>query len=80
MQLYDEEKRPVSFTEATASWTERVFFASYNAMKTKGSSTDSASMSPTWLREIHSLTDVGWTKYFIPIGPWVYGKLSLSLS
>lgn len=74
MQLYDEQKRPVSFSDPTSSWTHRIFFASYNAMKNRGGSIDSPSMSPTWLRGINSLTDVGWHKAFIPIGPWIYGE------
>lgn len=40
MQLYDEQQRPVSFSETTSSWTERVFFAGYNAIKTRGGSID----------------------------------------
>ncbi|THG99963.1 hypothetical protein EW026_g2493 [Hermanssonia centrifuga] len=52
----------------------RMFFAAYNAMKTKGGSIDSPSMSPTWLRGVDTLTDVGWDKTFIPIGPWIYGN------
>jgi len=75
MQLYDEWKRPLSFAEPGQpgfSWTHRIFFAAYNAMKKRGGSIDSPSMSPTWLRAIDSLTDVGWHKIFIPIGPWHY--------
>lgn len=74
MQLYDEQQRPVSFSEASSSWTEKVFFAGYNAMKTKGGSIDSPSMSPSWLRAIDSLTEVGWAKVFIPLGPWIYSE------
>lgn len=74
MQLYDEDQRPMSYADSTSSWIQRIFFASYNAMKTRGGSIDSPSMSPTWLRDINSLTDVGWAKVFIPIGPWIYSK------
>lgn len=74
MQLYDEQKRPISFSEPSSTWTGRMFFAAYNAMKTKGGSIDSPSMSPTWLRGVDTLTDVGWDKTFIPIGPWIYGE------
>lgn len=75
MQLYDEQQRPLSFSEATSSWTERVFFAGYNAVKTRGGSIDASAMTPSWLRSIDSLTDVGWAKAFIPIGPWIYSKM-----
>ncbi|PCH37869.1 S-adenosyl-L-methionine-dependent methyltransferase [Wolfiporia cocos MD-104 SS10] len=74
-QLYDEDQRPMPLSdhgEPGFSWCHRVFFASYNAMKTRGGSIDSPSMSPTWLRAIDSLTDVGWHKIFIPMGPWHY--------
>lgn len=77
MQLYDDRKNPLSYSETTASWTQRVFFAGYNAMKNRGGCIDSPTMSPTWLRSIDSLTDVGWDKVFIPIGPWVYGEIPL---
>ncbi|KAJ3553866.1 hypothetical protein NM688_g3394 [Phlebia brevispora] len=76
MQLYDEQKRPISFSEPNPSWTHRIFFAAYNAMKNRGGSPDAPSMSPTWLRAIDSLTDVGWHKVFVPIGPWIYGERS----
>lgn len=75
MQLYDEQQRPVSYSQATSSWTERVFFAGYNAMKSRGGSVDAASMTPSWLRSDDSLADVGWAKVFIPIGPWIYGEI-----
>ncbi|KIP12259.1 hypothetical protein PHLGIDRAFT_328195 [Phlebiopsis gigantea 11061_1 CR5-6] len=74
MQLYDEERRPLSYSEADASWTQRVFFAGYNASKNKGGNIDCPTMNPTWLRSIDSLTDVGWDKVFIPIGPWIYAN------
>ena len=74
MQLYDERRRPLQYTERDASWTHRIFFAAYNAMRNRGGSIDSPSMSPTWLRSVDSLTDVGWDKVFIPIGPWIYGE------
>ena len=76
MQLYDEQKRPMSFSDLGQpgfSWTHMILFAAYTAMKNKGGSVDSPLMGPTWLREIDSLTDVGWQKVFIPIGPWYYG-------
>ena len=79
MQLYDEYQEPLAYTEQGSpdfSWTHRVFFAAYNAMKNRGGSIDSASMTPTWLRAIDSYTDVGWHKIFIPIGPWRYGASS----
>ncbi|GBE82130.1 S-adenosyl-L-methionine-dependent methyltransferase [Sparassis latifolia] len=75
MQLYDEDQRPISLSEPGTpgfSWTNKVFFAAYSAMKTKGGDIDSSSMNPTWLRSIDSLTQVGWDKKFIPIGPWRY--------
>lgn len=75
MQLYDAQQRPLSYSESTSSWTERIFFAGYNAVKTRGGSIDASSMTPSWLRSIDSLIDVGWAKAFIPIGPWVYGKI-----
>lgn len=74
MQLYDERRQPLQYAERDASWTHRVFFAAYNAMRNRGGSIDSPSMSPTWLRSVDSLTDVGWDKVFIPIGPWIYGE------
>lgn len=80
MQLYDEHRKPISFAEPGQpgfSWTHRVFFAGYNAMKNRGGNIDSPSMSPTWLRAIESLTDVGWHKVFIPVGPWTYREFSL---
>lgn len=75
MQLYDEDKRPMSFVEQGQpgfSWTHKIFFAAYTAMKNKGGSVDSPAMGPTWLREVETLEDVGWQKVFIPIGPWYY--------
>ncbi|KAH9952099.1 S-adenosyl-L-methionine-dependent methyltransferase [Amylocystis lapponica] len=75
MQLFDEQQRPLALSERGTpgfSWTHKVFFAAYNAMKNRGANIDSPSMSPTWLRSIDSLTDVGWHKVFIPIGPWQY--------
>lgn len=75
MQLYDELKQPLQFSHTESSWVHRVFFAGYNAMKTKGGTIDSPIMSPTWLRSIDSLTDVGWDKTYIPIGPWIYGEI-----
>ncbi|KAK7693742.1 hypothetical protein QCA50_003314 [Cerrena zonata] len=81
MQLYDEHRKPISFAEPGQpgfSWTHRVFFAGYNAMKNRGGNIDSPSMSPTWLRAIDSLTDVGWHKVFIPVGPWTYRKSLLT--
>ncbi|KAI0691028.1 S-adenosyl-L-methionine-dependent methyltransferase [Cytidiella melzeri] len=74
MQLYDERQRPVSFSETTSSSTERIFFAGYNAIKTRGGSIEAAGMSPSWLRSIDSLIDVGWAKAFVPIGPWIYSN------
>lgn len=76
-QLYDENQKPMAFTDPDApgtSWLHRVFFATYNAMKNRGGNIDSPSMSPTWLRAIDILTDVGWHKEFVPIGPWTYGN------
>lgn len=67
----------MAFTDPDApgtSWLHKVFFATYNAMKNRGGNIDSPSMSPTWLRAIDTLTDVGWHKEFVPIGPWVYGN------
>ncbi|KAI0807727.1 S-adenosyl-L-methionine-dependent methyltransferase [Fomes fomentarius] len=75
MQLYDEWQEPLAYAEEGSpgfSWTHRVFFAGYNAMKNRGGSIDSTSMSPSWLRAIDAYTDVGWHKVFIPIGPWRY--------
>ncbi|PIL24243.1 hypothetical protein GSI_13996 [Ganoderma sinense ZZ0214-1] len=75
MQLYDEHQVPLAYAEQGTpgfSWTTRVFFAAYNAMKNRGGSIDSSVMSPTWLRAIDAFTDVGWHKIFIPIGPWRY--------
>jgi ubiquinone/menaquinone biosynthesis C-methylase UbiE len=40
MQLYDEEKQPLPVAEPgeeSFSWTQRVFHATYNSMKTRGS-------------------------------------------
>lgn len=40
MQLYDAEKRPLPVAEPgeeSFSWTQRVFHATYNSMKTRGS-------------------------------------------
>lgn len=76
-QLYDEYKRPMPLSDPDTpgfSWIHKVFFATYNAMKNRGGSPDSPSMNPTWLRAIDSLTDVGWHKVFIPMGPWRYGS------
>lgn len=75
MQLFDDQQRPVSLSEQGTpgfSWTHKVFFSAYNAMKNRGGNIDSPSMNPTWLRSIDSLTDVGWHKVFIPLGPWEY--------
>lgn len=74
MQLYDELRRPLAYSETDASWTQKLFFAGYNAMKNRGGHIDCPTMNPTWLRSIGSLTDVGWDKVFIPIGPWIYGE------
>ena len=75
MQLYDEERQPLQYSERDSSWTQRIFFAAYNAMRNRaGGSIDSHSMSPTWLRAVDSLTEVGWDKVFIPVGPWIYGE------
>ncbi|KZT09627.1 S-adenosyl-L-methionine-dependent methyltransferase [Laetiporus sulphureus 93-53] len=74
-QLYDEHKRPLALSDPGTpnfSWIHKMFFASYSAMKNRGGNIDSPSMSPTWLRAIDSLTDVGWHKLFIPMGPWRY--------
>ncbi|KAI0636697.1 S-adenosyl-L-methionine-dependent methyltransferase [Trametes polyzona] len=73
MQLFNEWQQPLAYVEEGApgfTWTHRVFFAAYNAMKNRGGSIDSPSMCPTWLRSIDAYTDVGWHKVFIPIGPW----------
>ncbi|OCH94926.1 S-adenosyl-L-methionine-dependent methyltransferase [Obba rivulosa] len=72
MQLYDEDRQPLSYNPNSpgCSWTQKVFFSAYNAMKNRGGNIDSPSMSPQWLRAIDGLTDVGWHKIFIPIGPW----------
>ena len=74
MQLYDEQRCPLPYSDTGASWTQKVFFAGYNAMKNRGGHVDCPTMNPTWLRSINSLTDVGWDKVFIPIGPWIYGE------
>ena len=74
LQLYDEDRRAIAYSQPQSSSTQRLFFATYNAMKNRGGSVDSPYMSPTWLRGVESLTDVGWQKEFIPIGPWIYGK------
>lgn len=74
MQLYDDQKQALPFIEPCVSATHRVFFAAYNAMKARGSCTDSPSMTPSWLRNVETLTDVGWHKVFIPIGPWMYAN------
>lgn len=77
MQLYDEWQEPLAYADEGSpgfSWTHRIFFAGYNAMKNRGGSIDSTSMSPSWLRAIDAYTDVGWHKVFIPIGPWRYGE------
>lgn len=74
-QLYDEHRRPMPLSELGTpgfSWVHKVFFATYNAMKNRGGSPDSPNMNPTWLRTIDSLTDVGWHKAFVPMGPWRY--------
>ena len=79
MQLYDEWQEPLAYVEQDSpdfSWTHRVFFAAYNAMKNRGGNIDSPTLSPTWLRSIDLLTDVGWDKAFIPMGPWIYGTYS----
>lgn len=75
MQLFDEFQEPLAFAEEGSpdfSWTQRVFFAAYNAMKNRGGSIDTPSMAPTWLRAIDDYTEIGWHKVFIPIGPWRY--------
>ena len=77
MQLFDENENPISLSEEGKpgfSWTHKVFFSAYTAMKNRGGNIDSPSMSPTWLRSIDCLTDIGWHKVFIPIGPWRYGE------
>ena len=77
MQLYDENENPISLAEEGKpgfSWTHKVFFSAYTAMKNRGGNIDSPSMNPTWLRAIDSLTDIGWHRIFIPIGPWRYGE------
>lgn len=82
MQLYDDQQRPMPFKtlgEPGFSWTHKVFFASYNAMKSRGSSVDPPLMNPTWLRSIDSLTDVGWDKIYIPIGPWMYSRFGINV-
>jgi len=74
-QLYDEHKRPMPLSEPGTpgfSWIHKIFFATYNAMKNRGGSIDSPSMNPTWLRAMDNLTDVGWHKIFVPMGPWRY--------
>ena len=79
MQLYDEWQEPLAYSEQGSpnfSWLHSIFFAGYNAMKTRGGSVDSPSMNPTWLRNIDAFTDVGWHKVFIPIGPWRYSGSS----
>jgi hypothetical protein len=47
MQLFDELKRPLSFSSTDACWVQRVFFAAYNAMRNWGGSINSPTMSPT---------------------------------
>ncbi|RDX56492.1 S-adenosyl-L-methionine-dependent methyltransferase [Lentinus brumalis] len=76
MQLYDEWQEPLAYSaqgSSDFSWLHSVFFAGYNAMKTRGGSVDSPSMNPTWLRNIDAFTDVGWHKVYIPLGPWRCG-------
>ncbi|KAI0672942.1 S-adenosyl-L-methionine-dependent methyltransferase [Trametes maxima] len=73
MQLFDEWHQPLPYMEEGTpgfTWTHRVFFAAYNAMKNRGGSIDSPSMCPSWLRGVDAFTDVGWHKIFIPMGPW----------
>ncbi|KAI0822861.1 S-adenosyl-L-methionine-dependent methyltransferase [Trametes gibbosa] len=73
MQIFDEWRQPLAYVEEGTpgfSWTHRVFFAAYNAMKNRGGSIDTPSMCPTWLRANDAYTDVGWHKVFVPIGPW----------
>ncbi len=82
MQLYDEWQEPLAYSaqgSSDFSWLHSVFFAGYNAMKTRGGSVDSPSMNPTWLRNIDAFTDVGWHKVYIPLGPWRCGGSSILL-
>ena len=75
LQLYDEQKKPLTFSGSSdASALHRVCFAVYNAVKNRGGSPDSSCMSATWLRENPDLTDVEWTKEYVPIGPWIHGS------
>ncbi|KZT26554.1 S-adenosyl-L-methionine-dependent methyltransferase [Neolentinus lepideus HHB14362 ss-1] len=74
MQLYDESREPLPALEPGEpgfSWTQRIFFSAYNAMKSRGGSIDSPNLSSKWLQEDGHFTNIGWTKIFIPIGPWV---------
>ncbi|KDQ60927.1 hypothetical protein JAAARDRAFT_173301 [Jaapia argillacea MUCL 33604] len=73
MQLYDANKVAMAVVEPGEpgfSWTQRIFFATYNSMKNRGSCIDSPHMSPTWLEAMEGLVDIDWCKVFIPLGPW----------
>ncbi|EPQ58002.1 S-adenosyl-L-methionine-dependent methyltransferase [Gloeophyllum trabeum ATCC 11539] len=74
MQLYDESKEPLAALEPGEpgfTWTQKVFFAAYNAMKNRGGCIDSPTLTPRWLQEDGHFTNIGWNKIFVPIGPWV---------
>ncbi|KAF8590068.1 S-adenosyl-L-methionine-dependent methyltransferase [Ramaria rubella] len=73
MQLYDEHQQPLPVSEPgdeLFSWTQRVFHATYNSMKTRGSQVDTPSLLPLWLSRMDEVHNVGWLKIFIPLGPW----------
>jgi len=76
MQLYDEHKQPLPVAEPgdeLFSWTQRVFHATYNAMKSRGSQVDTPSLLPIWLSRMDNLENIGSLKIFIPLGPWRKG-------
>ncbi|KIJ35761.1 hypothetical protein M422DRAFT_261942 [Sphaerobolus stellatus SS14] len=76
MQLYDENMQPLPVAEPgdeLFSWTQRVFHATYHAMKSRGSQVDTPSLLPTWLSRIPDLHKIGSQKIFIPLGPWKKG-------
>ncbi|KAF8512272.1 S-adenosyl-L-methionine-dependent methyltransferase [Gautieria morchelliformis] len=76
MQLYDEQQQPLPVAEPGEepfSWTQLVFHATYNSMKTRGSQVDTSSLLPLWLSRMEELENAGSQKIFIPLGPWRKG-------
>jgi len=76
MQLYDENKQPLPIAEPgeeSFSWTQLVFHATYNSMKTRGSQVDTPALLPLWLSRMDQLENVGSLRIFIPVGPWRKG-------